>query len=188
MAMPTDMHDNTRGGNDTLNGGERSFNNLFGDARIMDGDSRGGNDILVGGAGRGGSPSVAVWRCLRDARPRARRQRHPERWFCSACRSPWRRAHHGRRQFVAAATAGSVGAAGTNDLFGDAFEMHDRARGGDDQLTGDEERSPRTSTATPASWMATAAVAMTANRGSRRLRRYLYGDAFEHAPPCPRWR
>jgi hypothetical protein len=24
---------------------------------------------------------------------------------------------------------------GTNDLFGDAFEMHDRARGGDDQLT-----------------------------------------------------
>ena len=45
------MHDSTRGGNDTLTGGDGSFNNLYGDARIMDGDSRGGNDTLNGGQG-----------------------------------------------------------------------------------------------------------------------------------------
>jgi serralysin len=35
-----------------------------------------------------------------------------------------------------ALTGGPVSLAGTNDLFGDAFEMHDLASGGDDQLSG----------------------------------------------------
>ena len=44
------MHDNARGGDDTLTGGNSRTNNLIhGDAGSMDGDSRGGNDTLIGG-------------------------------------------------------------------------------------------------------------------------------------------
>ena len=45
------MHDNTRGGDDTLIGSDISDNNLRGDASDMDDDSRGGNDTLTGGDG-----------------------------------------------------------------------------------------------------------------------------------------
>ena len=45
------MHDNARGGNDTLIGGDLFDQHLHGDAHIMNGDSRGGDDTLIGGDG-----------------------------------------------------------------------------------------------------------------------------------------
>ena len=55
------MHDNARGGDDTLTGGESAFsplafgpnatNELYGDAGSMDGNTHGGDDTLTGGGG-----------------------------------------------------------------------------------------------------------------------------------------
>ena len=45
------MHDNARGGNDTLIGGANAINDLVGDARVMYDNARGGNDTLIGGGG-----------------------------------------------------------------------------------------------------------------------------------------
>ena len=43
------MSDNTRGGNDTLIGGDNANNILYGDAGVMYDNARGGNDTLIGG-------------------------------------------------------------------------------------------------------------------------------------------
>ena len=45
------MGDDSRGGNDTLTGGDSANNGLFGEALFMQDNARGGNDTLVGGAG-----------------------------------------------------------------------------------------------------------------------------------------
>ena len=48
------MYDHSRGGNDTLIGGNGASNFLYGAAFFMFDDTRGGNDTLIGGAGIGG--------------------------------------------------------------------------------------------------------------------------------------
>ena len=44
------MYGNARGGNDTLTGGVRAINFVYGDAGSMDGNARGGDDTLIGPA------------------------------------------------------------------------------------------------------------------------------------------
>ena len=46
-----EMHDNARGGDDTLGGGGRSTKNLYGDAYTMPDNARGGDDTLISGTG-----------------------------------------------------------------------------------------------------------------------------------------
>jgi serralysin len=50
MGDAFEMHDNARGGNDQVSGGDSGINSLHGDARTMDGNSQGGNDTLIAGA------------------------------------------------------------------------------------------------------------------------------------------
>ena len=126
------MYDNTRGGNDTLIGGDTATNTLYGDAYEMHDDARGGNDTLTGGGNR---DQRALRRRLHHGRQRPRRRRHADR----------------RRQLR------------TNTLYGDAYEMHDNARGGDDTLTGVGLARPtcNLSMAMPSPCTTTAAAAMT---------------------------
>ena len=66
------MHDDARGGNDTLIGGDISsgpINILSGDAHEMYDNGRGGNDTLTGGARR---PTLLFWRRLRSMHDNAR--------------------------------------------------------------------------------------------------------------------
>ena len=68
------MHDNARGGDDTLTRaaiGSSTCNVLYGDAYAMYDDSRGGNDTLIGGDSAIQRP---LWRRPRHARQRPRRQ------------------------------------------------------------------------------------------------------------------
>src|ERR671937_767288 len=48
------LTDHQLGTDDTLIGLDRSFNTLFGDSNLMDGNSRCGDDVLIGGT----TPSV----------------------------------------------------------------------------------------------------------------------------------
>ena len=102
------MHDNARGGNDALTGGDGSAIIVPRSATPASwtATARGGNDTLIGGVGLSGPTSSMS--------------------------------------------------------YGDASEMHDNARGGNDHADRRRRgvRQPRSS-ATPASWMATAAAAMT---------------------------
>ena len=111
------MHDNARGGNDTLIGGAGANNELYGDANSLHDNARGGDDTLIGGGGGGvinrNSPSNDLF---------------------------------GDAQFMDGDSRGGndtlIGGAGPGGpssfmfLYGDASEMHDNARGGNDHLTG----------------------------------------------------
>ena len=103
------MFDNARGGNDTLIGGNGAFNTLYGDADAMHDNARGGNDTLIAGDSS-------------DNDPRGRRPHHG--WP-----QPRRQRHADRRHRVRRPSSGM-------SLVGDAFEMHDNSRGGNDHLTG----------------------------------------------------
>jgi Ca2+-binding RTX toxin-like protein len=129
-----EMHEDSRGGNDTLEGADYSpQNKLYGDASLMEGNSRGGNDVLTGGEfsnsntlygdaalmtgnARGGNDTLTggqfsnVDTLVGDA----------DRMFGSA------------RGGDDTLTGGD--GAPTNFLFGDAFVLSGNARGGDDIL------------------------------------------------------
>ena len=159
----SDMYDSSRGGNDTLIGGANTDNELFGDAFTMHGNARGGNDTLIGGANStnnfyGDAFSMVdtaaaarhadrrrqfaqhpLWRRLRDARQRPRRQRHADRGRWSVGQQPPAlygdansmvdNAHGGNDMLIG-------GDGSTNNLYGDAFSMSGNAHGGNDTLIG----------------------------------------------------
>jgi serralysin len=58
-----EMHQNSVGGNDTLDGGSGGGDNLYGDALIMDGNAQGGNDTITATASAG-APNTFLFGCL----------------------------------------------------------------------------------------------------------------------------
>ena len=87
------MHDNARGGNDTLIGGANAFNSLYGDAFEMFDNARGGDDTLIGGTGSGASSSMSLYGDAFDMHDNARGGNDMltgRRWFDST-QPLWRR-------------------------------------------------------------------------------------------------
>jgi hypothetical protein len=132
------MHDNARGGNDHLSGGDGAYNLLRGDAGSMDGDSRGGNDTLIGGAN---ARNVFYG----DAGSMSDNARGGNDHLTGG---------DGGSNVIDGDAGSMVGdSRGGNDtliggngsffdqLHGDAFEMHDNTRGGNDHLIGGDGSS-----------------------------------------------
>jgi serralysin len=127
------MHDNTRGGNDTLIGGANSNNTLIGDARFMDGDAHGGNDTLIGGVG-------SINFLNSDALSMSGNARGGDDTLIGADGATFNFFLGDSSDMHDNARGGNdteIGGANTsNTLIGDAFNMFDNSRGGNDTLVG----------------------------------------------------
>jgi hypothetical protein len=131
------MHDHARGGDDTLIGGASQINALYGDARIMDGDTSGGNDTLIAGVGltiAGAPPVNALMGDAFEMHDNARGGNDTLIGADSGVNS----LHGDARTMDGNSRGGNdtliAGAAPVNNLYGDAFSMSGNARGGNDIL------------------------------------------------------
>jgi hypothetical protein len=130
------MHDNARGGDDTLTGGASLINVLYGDAIVMDGDSRGGDDTLIAGPGPmiGFGPTNALMGDAGALHDNARGGNDRVTGGDSGANIL-----HGDARTMDGDSRGGddtliAGAAPVNTLYGDAFSMSGNASGGNDTL------------------------------------------------------
>ena len=141
------MHDNARGGDDTLIGaaiGLTTANNvLYGDAHAMYGNTRGGNDTLIGGAGTGGRyQHVPLWRRLSRCTTTPKKSTLAGGDEIRSTNLYRRRQRHGWRQLAAATTHWSGGEWVRKTISCSAMPPHwvyAHAHGGDDTLTGGDD-------------------------------------------------